>query len=267
MSLKAWLCISMLALVQALGEDGFDELAFGISMAVLVNIILLVACLWHLLRNQGTQYGKPVVPAGQDPKEFAVSELQAAFDAKNAPRYAGALELALEVNVDPDKIPCVYSLQKQPETFKIPVVQRGSSVITAQLCFILDYTGSMKEQINQAEKSCRSIVEAVKAMKFSHMPEASVDLEMAAVGYNDWDDKTASLGRPVVSVYGGNEIKKRHDPNIGLDEFNLGGKFTKDRAVNALLTIAFTSLITALKDSLKAPTIIILRASSLIKNA
>ena len=131
------------------------------------------------------------------------------------------------MNVDSGKIPCVYSLQKQLETFKIPVVQRGPSVITAQLCFILDYTGSMKEQINQAEKSCRGIVDAVKAMKFTRMPEASVDLEMAAVGYNDWDDKTANLKRPVVFAYGAKEIMKRHDPIIGLDEFNLGGKFTR----------------------------------------
>ena len=101
-------------------------------------------------------------------------------------------------------------------------------MVTAQLCFILDYTGSMKEQINQAEKSCRSIVEKVKAFKFAHMPDATVDLEMAAIGYNDWDDKTASLKRPVVMAYGGKEIMKRHDPDISLEEFNLGGTFTKD---------------------------------------
>eukprot|EP00913_Durusdinium_trenchii_P009994 g9380.t1 len=126
------------------------------------------------------------------------------------------------------KIPCVYSLQKNPKTFTIPKVQRGPSVVTAQLCFILDYTGSMKEQIAQAEQSCRKIVEAVRAFKFAHMPDATVDLEMAAVGYNDWDDKTASLKRPVVFAYGGKEIMSRHDPNMSLDEFNLGGKFTKD---------------------------------------
>ena len=232
MHLRAWICFSALAFVKAQqpGDDGFDELAFGIAMAILVDVLLLLACIWHLYtrREDAPVYGKPVVPEGQDPKEFALAELQAAFDAKNAARYAGALELALEVNVDSGKIPCVYSLQKQLETFKIPVLQRGPSVITAQLCFILDYTGSMKEQINQAEKSCRSIVDAVKAMKFNHMPEASVDLEMAAVGYNDWDDKTANLKRPVVFAYGGKEIMKRHDPNISLDEFNLGGKFTKD---------------------------------------
>lgn len=173
-------------------------------------------------------YGKPVVPPGQDPKEFALNELQAAFDSKNPGRYAGALELALEVKVDMSKIPCVYSLQKNPKTFTIPKVQRGPSVVTAQLCFILDYTGSMKEQIAQAEQSCRKIVEAVRAFKFAHMPDATVDLEMAAVGYNDWDDKTASLKRPVVFAYGGKEIMSRHDPNMSLDEFNLGGKFTKD---------------------------------------
>ena len=71
-------------------------------------------------------------------------------------------------------------------------------------------------------------MDAVKAMTFDHMPGASVDLEMAAVGYNDWDDKTWSLKRPVVFAYGGKEIMKRHDPNISLEEFNLGGTFTKD---------------------------------------
>ncbi|CAJ1355745.1 unnamed protein product [Effrenium voratum] len=133
-----------------------------------------------------------------------------------------------EVKADPAKIPCVYSVHKQLETFKIPVVKREPAVITAQLCFILDYTGSMKEQINQAESSCRKIVDAVKGMAFDHMPGATVDLEMAAIGYNDWDEETAKRNRPVVFAYGGSEIKKKHDPEISLTEFNLGGKFTKD---------------------------------------
>ena len=133
-----------------------------------------------------------------------------------------------EVKADPAKIPCVYSVHKQLETFKIPVVKREPAVIMAQLCFVLDYTGSMKEQINQAESSCRKIVDAVKGMAFDHMPGATVDLEMAAIGYNDWDEETAKRNRPVVFAYGGSEIKKKHDPEISLTEFNLGGKFTKD---------------------------------------
>ena len=155
MHLSVLISFSCLALVQAQkpGDDGFDETILYIVMGVIVDILLLLACIWHIYpscKKGQVQYGKPVVPAGQDPKEFAIEELQAAFDAKNAARYAGALELALEVKVEPGRIPCVYSLHKQLQTFKIPVVQRGPSVITAQLCFILDYTGSMKEQINQA---------------------------------------------------------------------------------------------------------------------
>lgn len=58
-------------------------------------------------------------------------------------------------------------------------------------------------------------MESVKALSFPHMPNATVDLEMAAIGYNDWDDRTASLKRPVVMAFGGHQIMDRHDPNFG----------------------------------------------------
>ncbi|CAJ1404399.1 unnamed protein product [Effrenium voratum] len=64
-------------------------------------------------------------------------------------------------------------------------------------------------------------------MAFDHMPGATVDLGMTAIGYNDWDEETAKRNRPVVFAYGGSEIKK-NDPDISLTEFNLRGKFAKD---------------------------------------
>mmetsp|Transcript_27042 Transcript_27042/g.62970 ORF Transcript_27042/g.62970 Transcript_27042/m.62970 type:complete len:475 (+) Transcript_27042:42-1466(+) len=232
MALRFTVALALPAVAYALSteDDNYTVSVVGIVLAVLVDLLLIVCCIWKVEAGSSASEGayKPVVPDGQDPVSFATNELQAAFDAKNPRRYAGALELALEVGVAKKDIPLVFALIKQLESFKAPAVQKGPSVVTAQLCFILDYTGSMKEQIAQAEKSCRSIVEAVKAMKFDHMPEATVKLEMAAVGYNDWDDKTASLKRPVVMVYGGGEITKRHDVNIPISEFNLGGQFTED---------------------------------------
>ena len=62
------------------------------------------------------------------------------------------------------------------------------------------------------------------------LPNASVDLEMTAIAYNDWDEGTARLGRPVVAAFGGKEIKQAHDTSFSLEDFNLGGRFTRDAA-------------------------------------
>ena len=51
---------------------------------------------------------------------------------------------------------------------------------------------------------------------------------MTAVAYNDWDADTAKLGRPVVSVFGGREMKRGHDASLTAADFDLGGEFTKD---------------------------------------
>lgn len=232
--LRAALLASLVTLAQGqkdLGESLYDISTVYICLAVVVDIILLLLCLYCLKVKDGLlpgpKYGKPKVPEGANPKDFALDELKISFETKNPGRYAGALELAREVGVNPMDIPLVFSIQKQMDTFKMPTVKKGST-ISAQLCFILDYTGSMKVQISQAEQSCRKIVDAVKAMSFDHMPDAKVELEMGAVGYNDWDDSTAKLNRPVVSAFGGKDLFKRHDPSIGLEEFNLGGNFTKD---------------------------------------
>ena len=65
------------------------------------------------------------------------------------------------------------------------------------------------------------------------LPNASVDLEMTAIAYNDWDEGTARLGRPVVAAFGGKEIKRAHDGSLTLEDFNLGGKFTKDSGLES----------------------------------
>lgn len=48
------------------------------------------------------------------------------------------------------------------------------------------------------------------------------------MAYNDWDADTAKLGRPVVSVFGGREMKRGHDASLTAADFDLGGEFTKD---------------------------------------
>lgn len=70
------------------------------------------------------------------------------------------------------------------------------------------------------------------------LPNASVDLEMTAIAYNDWDEGTARLGRPVVAAFGGKEIKRAHDGSLTLEDFNLGGKFTKARGRESQRLIA-----------------------------
>ena len=74
MHLGAWICFSVLAVVKAQqpGDDGFDELAFGIAMAILVDVLLLVACIWHLYtrREDAPVYGKPAVPKAGTPRSL-----------------------------------------------------------------------------------------------------------------------------------------------------------------------------------------------------
>jgi hypothetical protein len=63
----------------------------------------------------------------------------------------------------------------------------------------------MKTQFGQAKESVAIIIEAMQKMKIASLPNAAVDVEMAAVAYFDWDAETRKLGRPVVSVFGGRE--------------------------------------------------------------
>lgn len=56
---------------------GFDPTVIYIVVAAVVDVILLLCCLYYVKFKPGKQfYGKPVVPPGQDPKEFALNELQ-----------------------------------------------------------------------------------------------------------------------------------------------------------------------------------------------
>ena len=208
-------------------------LYYAIGGAVL-GVALIGISISLLMKRRGRFLYRPLrlelgeAPLSGDQKKFAKDELQQSFESKDAIRYLGSLELALDKKVHEYDIPLVYSLQKLPETFVVPDIQASPKVIKAQLCLILDYTGSMSEQVQQAQKSCQKIVDAVKNLKFDHMPGATVDLEIAAVGYHDWDSGTLRNKRPVVFVYGGKEISGPHDPHTSVSSFNLGGIFTKD---------------------------------------
>lgn len=163
-------------------------------------------------------------------RDFAKEELMKSFESKSAVKFLSSLELALDAKVSDSDIPCVYSLQRMRETFKVPKVDSSKTSLTVQLCFILDYTGSMKTQIAQAKQSVTKIVESMKALKIPSMPNAQVEVMMTAVAYNDWDEETKKKGRPVVSVFGGKEMKQQHDPSLSKEAFNLGGSWTEDTA-------------------------------------
>ena len=45
-----------------------------------------------------------------------------------------------------EEIPYVYSLHRVSKSFQLPAVDHRCRSVTAQLCFVLDYTGSMKTQ-------------------------------------------------------------------------------------------------------------------------
>ena len=49
------------------------------------------------------------------------------------------------------------------------------------------------------------IIDSMQKLKIASLPNAKIDLEMAAVAYFDWDSDTRKMGRPVVSVFGGKE--------------------------------------------------------------
>ena len=74
--------------------------------------------------------------------------------------------------------PCreLRSKKDVQESFKVPDPE-FTGPITAQMCFILDYTGSMRTQIAQAKESVSQIVEAVQSMRIPGMPKAAIDLE------------------------------------------------------------------------------------------
>ncbi|CAK9038407.1 Alpha-protein kinase vwkA (von Willebrand factor A alpha-kinase) (vWF kinase) [Durusdinium trenchii] len=200
-------------------------IAVLLILALLAAVALLVLC---YLRTQKWQYRAILqdlsVPKEDGPrKEYAKEELQKSFDSKNALTYLGSLELALDAKLQKEDIPCVYSIQKVPETFRIPKVDAAKTSLTVQLCFILDYTGSMKTQISQTKDSVAKIAEAMQKLQITSMPNAKVEVEMTAIAYNDWDPDTKKKGRPVVAVFGGQEIKNiDHDESLPIESFDLG---------------------------------------------
>ena len=55
------------------------------------------------------------------------------------------------------------------------------------------------------QESISMITNAVKNLRLAAAPNATVDLEMTAVAYTDWDADSAKLGRPVVAAFGGKD--------------------------------------------------------------
>ena len=86
-------------------------------------------------------------------KDYAKEELLQSFRARDSTRYLVALQLANDAEVEPEDIPCVYSLHRLSQTFQVPdidvnVLERQG---TAVLCVGLyqqyeDTGGSGKDQ-------------------------------------------------------------------------------------------------------------------------
>jgi len=55
------------------------------------------------------------------------------------------------------------------------------------------------------QESLNKLVDLVTNLRLRHAPDASIDLEMTAVAYTDWDADSAKLGRPVVAAFGGKD--------------------------------------------------------------
>jgi len=97
-------------------------------------------------------------------KDYAKEELLQSFRARDSTRYLVALQLANDAEVEPEDIPCVYSLHRLSQTFQVPDIDVNVLSVKAQLCFVLDYTSSMKTQVAQAKTSVARMIEAVRNM-------------------------------------------------------------------------------------------------------
>jgi len=165
-------------------------------------------------------------------RDYAKEELLRSFRMRDSRRYLVALELALDAELDFEQIPCVYRLYRLAETFMLPhsEVPDASGKITAQLCLILDYgvsdgaaaAAEHAQRMARVKKSLEQIVEDVKKFRNPSFPDASVDLELTAIAYSDWDE---IYGRPAVAAFGGREVNSTAS---GPWDFNLGGQFTRD---------------------------------------
>ena len=56
-----------------------------------------------------------------------------------------------------------------------------------------------------SQESIGMITDSMKNLRLPAAPNATVDLEMTAVAYTDWDADSAKLGRPVVAAFGGKD--------------------------------------------------------------
>jgi len=66
------------------------------------------------------------------------------------------------------------------------------------------------------QESISMITDAIKNLRLAAAPNATVDLEMTAVAYTDWDADSAKLGRPVVAAFGGKDgpVANRESPKV-----------------------------------------------------
>ena len=101
-------------------------------------------------------------------KDYAKEELLQSFRARDSTRYLVALQLAKDAEVEMEDIPCVYSLHRLSESFQLPDIDVNVWSVKAQLCFVLDYTSSMKTQVAQAKTSVARIIEAVRTARVRH---------------------------------------------------------------------------------------------------
>lgn len=103
-------------------------------------------------------------------KDHAKEELLQSFRARDSTRYLVALQLAKDAEVDPEDIPCIYSLHRLSDSFQVPDIDVNVLSLKAQLCFVLDYTNSMKTQVAQAKTSVTQMIEAVRSGVTSGTP-------------------------------------------------------------------------------------------------
>lgn len=101
--------------------------------------------------------------------------------------------------------------------------------LTCQTLGILtDSEPRLVHQVQEVKSAVPRIIEAVRQLHLPLTPNARVDLEMSCVAYNDWDEDTFRLGRPVVAIFQGQEIRHAHgEPLLREEDFNLGGEFTR----------------------------------------
>jgi len=199
------------------------------TILVLLLVLLCLYCFGHGKWIYRRRIYDIVVPSeAKARKDYAKAAMQKGFEREDAFAYRCGLELALEAGVPEPEIPLVMQLTRDEVAFQ-QLSGMASKPLKVELCFVLDYTGSMKVQIEQARQSVTKVLEELKDLKIPGT-DRGVDLMMTAVCYNDWDPDTKKKGRPVVSVFGGGEVKQDHSDSLTAATFQLGGQFTSSAA-------------------------------------